>query len=128
MSYLHCPTCRRAYNVAQLSACPHCGIRPGAPADPVDDLVGSASQLARAIARATPAQLAEARMRLACHALPGSRDLPPVLTPLGSALPQPARGHQALLATVVIALLARIPGRERFGIRRAARALWARFG
>jgi len=130
MSYLHCPTCRRAYNVGRVSACPHCGIRPGAPEDPVDDVVGSASQLAQAIARATPAQLAEARARLARRAITNG-DLPPsVLTMVGApagVATTPRRGHEALLATVVIALLARISGRERFGLRRAARALWARF-
>jgi hypothetical protein len=54
-------------------------------------------------------------------------DLSPVLTIVGSPLPAtPARrGHEALLATVVLALLARLP-RERFGVRRAVRALWAR--
>jgi hypothetical protein len=61
------------------------------------------------------------------RALPDG-DLSPVLTIVGSPLPATPtarRGHEALLATVVLALLARLP-RERFGVRRAVRALWAR--
>lgn len=65
MSYLHCPTCRRAYNLAVEPACPSCGVRPGAPpADPVDDVVAAAEQLARAVARATPDELTAAEQRL----------------------------------------------------------------
>jgi hypothetical protein len=129
MSYLHCPTCRRAYHVGRLSACPHCGIRPGASEDATDAIVDAAAQLTQAIARATPAQLAEARDRLTRRAL-GDGDLSPVLAMMGSPLPPPPsarRGYEALLATVVLALLARLP-RERFGVRRAVRALWARLG
>jgi hypothetical protein len=129
MSYLHCPTCRRAYHAGRLSACPHCGIRPGAPEDATDAVVDAAAQLAQAIARATPAQLAEARDRLSRRALCDG-GLSPVLTIVGSPLPvapTARRGHEALLATIVLALLARLP-RERFGVRRAVRALWARLG
>jgi hypothetical protein len=124
VSYLHCPTCRRAYHVGRLSACPHCGIRPGAPQDATEAGVDAAAQLAQAIARATPAQLAEARDRLSQRALRDG-DLSPALTMLGSPLPPARRGHEALLVTIVLALLARLP-RERFGVRRAVRALWAR--
>jgi hypothetical protein len=60
VSYLHCPTCQRAYNVAREPACPSCGVRPGTPADPVADVIDAAEQLARAINRATPDQLAAA--------------------------------------------------------------------
>lgn len=76
MSYLHCPTCSCAYNVAREPACPRCGVRPGTPADPSDDVIAAVEQLARAIARATPGELAVAEAtldaRLAQLALPAS--------------------------------------------------------
>ncbi|MBA3498959.1 MAG: hypothetical protein H0T65_01215, partial [Deltaproteobacteria bacterium] len=53
MSYLHCPTCACAYNVAREPACPRCGIRAGTPADPTNDIISAVEQLARAMARAT---------------------------------------------------------------------------
>lgn len=106
MSYLHCPTCRRAYNVAQLPACPVCGIMPGTPADPVDDVVAMAEQLARAIARASPDQVAAARQRLgfALAAPPAQKALP---------APPP------LYVTVTRELVRRF-------VPRRARELWAR--
>lgn len=113
MSYLHCPTCQRAYNVANLAACPACGVRVGAPADPVDDIVTMAEQLRRAVARATPEQLEAARVRLGSPALPETPDSRP------RALLGP--GTQTLLAAVVVALLARLPRRELFGVRRVVR-------
>lgn len=64
MSYVHCPDCQRAYNLIGSPACPHCGVRAGAPADPTEDILVAADQLARAIARATPEQLARADLRL----------------------------------------------------------------
>jgi hypothetical protein len=54
----------RAYNLVGSPACPHCGVRAGAPADPTDDIIVAADQLARAVARATPAQLAAAEIKL----------------------------------------------------------------
>jgi len=126
MSYLHCPACSRAYNVAREPACPSCRVRPGAPPpDPTDDVITAAEQLARAIARATPAQLAAAESQLA------DRDARPALpapdvaavspSPLNVlrairtaiALP-PAPVHVVLLATVALALM------------RSARGLWRR--
>jgi hypothetical protein len=56
---------------------------PGAPEDPVDDVVGSLAQLARAISRASPAQLAEAKLRLARRAMTDGGDLPSLLTAVG---------------------------------------------
>jgi hypothetical protein len=63
MSYLHCPVCSRAFNLAQHPACPSCPVA-AAPVDPVDDLVAAAESLARALAHATPAQRAAAAARV----------------------------------------------------------------
>jgi len=65
VSFVHCPTCHRAYNLVGSPACPACGVRAGAPADPTEDILVAADQLARAVARATPAQLAAAEVALA---------------------------------------------------------------
>jgi formate dehydrogenase maturation protein FdhE len=61
VSYLHCPTCACAYNVAREPTCPRCGIRAGTPADPTDDIISAVEQLARAMARATPIELVAAQ-------------------------------------------------------------------
>lgn len=101
MSYLHCPTCSRAYNVTREAACPACGIRANAPRDPVDEIVQAAKELARAIERATTEQLLAAR-----HALRGEIGLRALLAP--PAAPKPAKprllervmfGLRGLLAT-----------------------------
>jgi hypothetical protein len=128
MSYLHCTTCRCAYNVTATPACPSCGIRAGAPTDPTAAVVAAAEQLARAIARATPVELAKAQAELAMreavrplpapHALPhiGSSLMRAVRTALAPA-PAPAdsvvtgRAQTALLTTAVLALLTRVPRR-----------------
>jgi hypothetical protein len=116
MSYLHCPACGRAYNVAREPACPSCRVRPGAPPpDPTDDVITAAEQLARAIARATPAQLAAAESQLADRdarpALPAPDPVAARPSPLGvlrairSAIaPAPAPAHVALLATMTYAM------------------------
>jgi hypothetical protein len=126
MSYLHCPTCQCAYNVAKQAACPACGVRAGAPTDPTADVVAAAEQLARAVARATPVQLASAQAELAMRdaqkALPTPSALPAAATSILRAVraalaPPPAvsphvvSGHaqKALLTTVVLALLTRLP-------------------
>ena len=128
MSYLHCPTCQCAYNVANQAACPRCGVRAGAPLDPAEDVIAAAEQLARAVGRATPVQLAQAQaelaMRDANRALPAPDALrmtaPSLLRAVRAALaPPPAasndspvvsgRAQQALLTTVVLALLTRLP-------------------
>jgi len=129
-SYLHCPACGRAYNVTREVACPNCRLRPGAPpADPTEDVVSAAEQLARALARATPAQLAAAETTLADRdrpALPAPEQHtaaaePARLTPLTvlrairtAIAPPPMPVHVALLATVALALM------------RSARGLWRR--
>ena len=127
MSYLHCPTCQCAYNVAKQAACPSCGVRAGAPTDPTEDVIAAAEQLARAVARATPVQLAAAQaelaMRDAVKALPAPSRLPAAATSILRAVraalappPPPVsphvvsgRAHKALLTGVVIALLTRLP-------------------
>ncbi len=143
MSYLHCPTCQCAYNVAKQAACPTCGVSAGAPSDPTDAVVAAAEQLARAVARATPIELARAQaelaMRDASRALPAPAALPTtapsILRAIRAALAPTlaesphvvtGRAQQALLTTVVLALLTRIP-RPRPAVRAwaAARSLLA---
>jgi hypothetical protein len=68
MSYLHCPVCNRAFNLAQHPACPRCPVA-ATPVDPVDDLVAAAEALARALAHASPAQRAAAAARVPLPAL-----------------------------------------------------------
>ena len=129
MSYLHCPTCQCAYNVATQAACPRCGVRAGAPLDPTEDVIAAAEQLARAVGRATPVELARAQaelaMRDANRALPAPDKLrmtAPFLlravraalapAPVSNANPVVPPGQQALLTTVVLALLTRLPRRR----------------
>lgn len=139
MDYLHCPTCRCAYNVATQPACPTCGIRAGAPVDPTDAVVAAAEQLANAVARATPVQLAQAQaelaMRDAHRALPAPGAIASTSTSFLRAVraalapPPPqdpvvsGRAQQALLTTVVLALLTRLP-KQRPAVTQTVRA-WA---
>lgn len=124
MSYLHCPTCHCAYNVAKQAACPTCGVRAGAPTDPTEDVVAAAEQLARAVARATPVQLAAAQAELAMRDAQKALPLPSALPAAASSImravraalaPPPAvsphvvTGQKALLATIALALLTRLP-------------------
>jgi len=136
MSYLHCPTCRCAYNVTTQPACPSCGIRPGTPADPTEDVVVAAEQLARAMARATPSQLADAEAtlearseRLALPAVAGaSGPAPSILRAVRAALSPPApsiNAQHALLTTVVLALLTRLVPPQRALTVRATRSMTA---
>lgn len=69
MSYLHCPTCQRAYNLATDPLCPYCPV-PASIVDPSEDIVAAAEQLARAMARATPSERNAATARLDHLALP----------------------------------------------------------
>jgi len=124
-SYLHCPACGRAYNVTREVSCPSCRHRPGgAPEDPTEDVVTAAEQLARALARATPAQLAAAESALADRpALPAPERTATAAAPSPSPLsvlrairtalaPPPLPVHVVLLATMTLALL------------RSARGVW----
>jgi hypothetical protein len=122
VSYLHCPTCQCAYNVAREAACPRCGIRPGKPANPTDEIIAATDALVRAISRATPDQVAAAEVALddlppmatgsgliptRDLVAPGGRVLRAVRATLAPTPPDPD-GHRALLTTVALALLARV--------------------
>lgn len=122
MSFVHCPDCQRAYNLVGSPACPHCGVRAGAPADPTEDILVAADQLARAVARATPAQLAAAEIKMLVRstqlALPSPDrpdfSAPPsmlraVRTALLPAPPAPPRRRDRFVATAQ-ALLERSTG------------------
>jgi hypothetical protein len=69
MNYLHCPSCKRAYNLAVSSACPSCPV-PATLVDPAEDILAAAEQLARAMARATPDERDDAMARMDRLALP----------------------------------------------------------
>lgn len=80
MSYLHCLTCKRAYNLAIQPICPYCPVA-ATVVDPADDIVAAADQLARALARATPAERAAAAARmdqLAIQVAPTPAQPPPM--------------------------------------------------
>jgi hypothetical protein len=69
MSYLHCPTCKRAFNIATSPTCPSCPVAAEL-VDAADDIVTATEQLARAMARATPDERADAMARMDRLALP----------------------------------------------------------
>lgn len=69
MSYLHCPTCKRAFNMATSATCPSCPVAAQL-VDPAEDIVAATEQLARAMARATPTERADAMGRMDRLALP----------------------------------------------------------
>jgi hypothetical protein len=73
MSYLHCPSCMRAYNLAVQSTCPYCPVA-ATVVDPAEDIVHAAEQLARAMARATPSERSAAAARMDHLALPAPGD------------------------------------------------------
>jgi hypothetical protein len=116
MSYLHCPTCHRAFNLAIQQTCPYCPVA-ATVVDATADIVVAGDQLARAIARATPGERAAAAARLDRLALPApdtaptapaiTRSIRDVLVPPP---PSPPRRPQPLLA-VVISLVDRIAPR-----------------
>jgi len=128
MSYLHCPVCSRAFNVAQHPTCPSCRV-PARPVDPVDDLVAAAESLARALAHATPAQRAAAAARI------GLPEVRPATWTLAPGAAQPS-SHGALttaprptapsrsrwLAALAVAALDRIAPHAPKRLLRAVRA------
>ncbi len=138
MSYLHCPTCACAYNVAREPACPRCGIRAGTPADPTADIVSAVEQLARAMARATPAELAaagsllDARDAQLALPAPGQHAAPPpsVLRAVRAALgdaPTPADPDtEPTLGQRLAALLERVIPERRASWRVVIEAALAR--
>ena len=106
MSYTHCPTCQRAFNFSVQAACPFCPVA-ATVVDASADIVAAAEQLARAMARATPAERASALARIDHDALA-------VLSPPVVAPPVPA----PLLARLARAVVVRIDSHPR--LRRAA--------
>jgi len=119
MSYLHCPTCQRAYNLATDPLCPYCPV-PATQVDPTEDIVAAAEQLARAMARATPSERTAATSRLDMLALPAPnaepvtfhggmlRSIREALEPLE--LPPPPK-PQPLLTAIAYAVVERIASR-----------------
>jgi hypothetical protein len=134
MSYLHCPTCQRAFNLAVQSSCPYCPVA-ATVVDAGEDIVAAAELLARAMARATPAERTTAAARLERLALPAPGAAPApfapqaVLRQIRATLVPPAPPPPAprpLLATITLAVLARLESRPRLrGVIARVRALAA---
>ena len=74
MSYLHCPQCSHAYNLAVTQQCPCCPV-PATLVDPEEEIVAAADALARAMARATPAERTAAASRIQ-HLAPVPKPVP----------------------------------------------------
>ena len=141
MSYLHCPTCKCAYNIALSALCPNCPV-PMTEVDPTEDIIAAAERLAHAMARATPSERKAATMRMDQLALPAP-DAKPVtfhgamLRSIREAIepvaPPPVPKPQPLLTAIAFAvieriseraprLVERIPTRLRSVVRRALAA------
>jgi hypothetical protein len=96
MSYVHCAGCRCAFDAAACTRCPKCGQRlgggataPASPASVEDTVADAAAQLARALARATPAELDALVARIATSLSPAAATPAPIATAEGSG-PNPA--------------------------------------
>jgi hypothetical protein len=116
MSYLHCPTCKCAYNITVSALCPTCPV-PASQVDPTEDIVAAAEQLARAMARATPSERKAATGRMDQLALPAPGAKPvtfhgAMLRSIRDALepvaPPPVPKPQPLLAAIAFAVVERI--------------------
>ncbi|HUS31531.1 MAG TPA: hypothetical protein VMZ53_23660 [Kofleriaceae bacterium] len=114
MSYLHCPTCKRAYNVAISTQCPSCPV-PVQLVDAAEDIVAAAEALARAMQRATPDERDDAMGRMDRLALPAPGAKPvtfqgAMLRSIREALDPPPAAHkpQPLVATIARALIERV--------------------
>ena len=116
MSYLHCPTCKCAYNVALSTLCPNCPV-PMSEVDPTEDIVAAAEQLARAMARATPSERKAATSRMDQLALPAPGAKPVtfhggMLQSIRNALepvaPPPVPKPQPLLTAIAYAVVERL--------------------
>jgi hypothetical protein len=119
VSYLHCPTCQRAFNLATHASCPYCPVVSVA-VDASEDIVAAADQLARALARATPGERKAALARVDHLAL-ASLAPPAIVTPT----PQPPTVRLAHVAQrAARAVLARLDARPR--LRRITDAVRAR--
>lgn len=81
MSYLHCPTCRCAYNIATQPRCPRCSVQPAddPPADAAEAIVAALDQLARAMTSASPEEIERVHARLAQRSLPAPAAPEPTL-------------------------------------------------
>ena len=128
MSYLHCPVCSRAFNLAQHPSCPSCPVA-ATPVDPVADLIAAADSLARALAQATPAQRAAAAARIDLRGLPPAtpeRTETAALLPIRGALmpvPQPAPPRRSRwLAALAVTAFDRLSQHAPQRLLRAARA------
>jgi hypothetical protein len=99
MSYLHCPSCSRAYNIAAQSSCPFCPVH-ATPVDPTEDIVAAAESLARAMTRATPSERVAAAARMDRLALPA----PDASRSADSAGSQPVVFHGSVLRSIRNAL------------------------
>jgi hypothetical protein len=134
MSYLHCPVCSRAYNLATHASCPSCPVATTV-VDPVAELVAAAESLSRALAQATPAQRAAAAARLDLPGLPAAPALAETaaLLPTRSALapvqqmaaPRRSRWLVTLAATALDRLSPHAPRRLVRAARAAVRAFAA---
>lgn len=116
MSYLHCPTCKCAYNIALSTLCPNCPV-PMSEVDPTEDIVAAAEQLARAMARATPSERKAATSRMDQLALPAPGAKPVtfhggMLQSIRNALepvaPPPVPKPQPLLTAIAFAVVERL--------------------
>ena len=130
MSYLHCPSCKRAYNIAVQATCPFCPVH-ATVVDAAEDIVVAAEQLARAMARATPAERGAAAARMdrlalpvpgdesARHRAPVMRQIRDVLDPL----PPPPPAAPKLLTSVAMAVERGLASLEAFWPRRSPKLL-----
>jgi hypothetical protein len=141
MSYLHCPTCKCAYNIALSALCPNCPV-PMTEVDPAADIVAAAERLAYAMARATPSERKAATTRMDQLALPAPdaktmsgelatlRSIRDVIEPVALPPPPKPRPLLAVIAYAVIEriseraprLVERVPMRLRSVVRRALAA------
>jgi hypothetical protein len=118
MSYVHCSACQRAYNHAIQPICPYCPV-PATVVDPADDIIAAADQLARALARATPAERAAAAARMPQLAI---QLAPP---PAAAVKPEPVRPTLSLAISIAGRLGRRVIARYAPAIAARVRALAA---
>src|SRR5438552_16787351 len=93
MNYLHCPACKRAYNLEVQATCPYCPVT-ATVVDPAEDIVAAAQRLSEAMARATPAERTAAAVRIQHLQVFTPPPVPPV--------PQPVA--QSLVVSIAIAI------------------------
>ncbi len=112
MSYVHCPSCGHAFNLAS-GPCSSCSPRElvavaspnaercGEWIDPAEAIVAAAEQLARAIASATTAQLFAAASAMERRWRVADPSQPSILGAIRGVLAPPAVKKRSLLATAV---------------------------